>query len=120
MIGEDIYSQLSSYAGLTALVSARIYRQVMPQNVVYPSVSFHQIGESPIYNLKEESGLTDSRWQLSIWAKLPSTAANVAEQCKLAMAAASTYKSIRNFQIEQPYDFKEEIYHTTIDFAVWQ
>jgi hypothetical protein len=49
MIDDAMYSYLSTYAGLVALVSKRIYPIVMPLNVTLPAVSYQRISTERVH-----------------------------------------------------------------------
>lgn len=57
-----LYDRLSGYAGLSALVSTRIYNFELPQNPTYPAVAFAKIDSSPIQAMGSNAGLIQSRW----------------------------------------------------------
>lgn len=46
-VGQIIYGRLSAVAGVTALVSTRIYPDIAPQNATFPYVVFQKLRTSP-------------------------------------------------------------------------
>ena len=46
-VGQIIYGRLSAVAGVTALVSTRIYPDMAPQNAVFPYIVFQKLNTSP-------------------------------------------------------------------------
>ena len=88
-VTEALYSQLAATAGLTALVSTRIYPDLMPQPPTLPAVVYQMIS-----NVREErhggqTGDARPRFQVTCWASTALAAAAVAVQVRLAVMAMS-------------------------------
>ncbi|MDV2503083.1 MAG: DUF3168 domain-containing protein [bacterium] len=66
-IEEAIYTRLSTFAGLTALVSTRIHTLVLPEGVTYPAVSFFRVSGPRVHAMGSEPGLVMPRFQVSAW-----------------------------------------------------
>lgn len=86
---QALYYQLANTAGVTALVSTRIYPIVMPQNPTLPAITYQMIS-----NVEEEvhRGMTGDarpRFQITCWAATELAAAAVATQVRLAVMAMS-------------------------------
>lgn len=83
MLEKAIYSYISTYPGLTALVGNRIYPLVIPQNPTYPAVAYSRV--SRVYE-KDLSGTAwnQSRMQFSVYARKYSDAKAVVEQIRAA------------------------------------
>ena len=67
MMDEAVYERLSGDAGLQALVAERIYPDVIPQNVVYPIIVYHQVSETASYSHDGDSNLDMSRYQFDCY-----------------------------------------------------
>ena len=85
-IDTALYTRLGGFAGLTALVSTRIYPPPVPQNATYPCVSYSQVSGVRDYVMGNQSGLVQSRYQLDSWATTSTGARAVAEQVRLALS----------------------------------
>lgn len=88
---EALYTHLSGYAGLTALVSTRIYPDEMPQGCAKPAVVYQRIDTPREYTHDGPAHLAHPRFQFTAWA-LPSatasgstTAKAVADQIRAAL-----------------------------------
>ena len=84
----ELYAALSSAAGLAALVADRIYPDGIPQDQGMPAVVFSRKETEPIYSLGSE--LLGERAVLMVgsWAESRTQAEPVADQVRLALAAA--------------------------------
>lgn len=57
--GNYIYAKLTATAGVTALVSTRIYPMLMPEKEVYPAIVY-SVSNSPLdSNMKDRAGYHD-------------------------------------------------------------
>lgn len=85
MIEEAVYTRLSGYAGLSALVSTRIYPAgEVPQGAVKPYVTY-QLISSPRNSVMSRDTVTRPRFQITAWADDYLDAKNVKEQVRLAL-----------------------------------
>jgi hypothetical protein len=84
-IDTAIWLRLSGYAGLSALVAARIYPPPVPQNAVYPLVTYQLIDEVEQHAFGVASGIVDTRYQVDCWAFTLSGARALATQVRLAL-----------------------------------
>lgn len=87
LIEEGIYSYLSGYAGLTALVSTRIYPLENPQNVTLPAVCYQLIStpQAPGYTHQGPSNLLMPRFQFDCYAGTSLACRQIAAQVRAAM-----------------------------------
>lgn len=88
-ITEALYTKLSSTAGLTALVSTRIYPDLMPQSPTLPAVTYQMISNVREERHRGQTGDARPRFQLTCWAATALAAAAVANQVRLAVMAMS-------------------------------
>lgn len=123
MLEQAIYSYISTYPGLIALVGSRIYPLVMPQNPTYPTVVYSRV--SRVYE-KDLSGTAwnQSRMQFSVYATKYSDAKAVAEQIR---AAFRDYKgeingiNIMLADVTNEIDLYEPdtaLYHVLVDILI--
>lgn len=88
-VTEAIYTQLSGAAGLSALVSTRVYPELMPQSPTLPAVVYQMISNDREERHGGQTGDARPRFQITCWASTPLAAAAVAEQVRLALMAMS-------------------------------
>lgn len=127
-IGEALYSYLSGYAGLTALVSKRIYPNKLPQKTVYPAVTYQRISGSRDHEFKTDSSLVHPVYQISCWDTSRKGADAAAKQVRLALQNYSgTMGGVGGVVVsavlmeDEPEDYEPdtEIYSTKMDFEIW-
>jgi len=91
MIESTLYTRLSTFSGLTALVSTRIYPLVCPQGVTYPAVVFQRISTMPReVAMGSDPGIARARIQVTAWGETYSAVKAIAEQIRLALERYST------------------------------
>lgn len=84
-----LYSYLTSYAGLTALVGDRIYPLVIPEQAGLPAIAYQRISTRITYSHDGDSELDRTRFQFACVAKTAKEAREVAEQVVAALSAYS-------------------------------
>ncbi len=127
-IEEGLYSYLSGYAGLTALVGTRIYPLVMPQNVTMPAIRYQRISSSRIYSHDGPNKLTHPRFQFSCFAESYATAKAVANQVRFALAGyqgtmggaggVTVQFAIVDDEVDL-YEDETKLHHVAVDVVVW-
>ena len=123
---ENVYSELIGFAGLQALVANadspptyRIYPTVMQHGSDLPAlVYFRAVGDHEIL-LADGSGGTPERvlFQFTAWADSMKSAYDVAEQVRLALAAASFEVVVQINRSD--YEPETRLFSFTYDIAVW-
>lgn len=83
---EGLYSRLSTYAGLIALTSTRIYPLAIPQDVALPAVTYQRISGVRDYAMGVQSVVVRARFQVTSWDDSYSGVKAVAEQIRLALS----------------------------------
>lgn len=90
-----LYTRLSGYASLTALVSTRIYPSVLPADATYPCVAFWRIGgEAPARAMSTDGSLRRTMVQVNCLAK---DASGVSGHSKAADIAAQVLAALRRY-----------------------
>ncbi len=85
-IEEALYSYLSTYAGLAALVGTRIYPLVLPQNPTLPAITYQKVSRAGERAMSSPSPrVTRSRFQFSCWGTTYGSVKDVAAQLKAAL-----------------------------------
>jgi hypothetical protein len=117
-----LYSYLSTYAGLAALVSTRIYPMQLPQNVVLPACTYQKISGARTHSSSGTSILARPRVQIDTWATTYTDAKAVAAQVRLALdghhGTGSAWASILDNEIDD-YDPVTTRYRVICDILLW-
>lgn len=85
LIEQAIYERLTTYAGLAALVGARVYPVILPQSPALPAVTYTKVTNEHVQSHGGASGLAMPRFQVDSWATTYASAKAVAEQVRLAL-----------------------------------
>jgi hypothetical protein len=124
-IDTAIGARLAGYAGLSALVSTRIYHDEAKQNGVIPYVTFICVDDLPIHSMGTMHSLRDTRYQVDCWASSKSEARAIAVQVELALdnySGTSDSVSIANSLSEGidpfPYDPAEGCHRCKVEFLI--
>ena len=80
-----LYTILSGDAGVTALISTRMYPVVIPQDVSLPAVAYQRISTARVYSHDGPSCLARPRFQFSCTATTYSAARAVANAIRAAL-----------------------------------
>jgi hypothetical protein len=84
-----VYSRLTTFAGLAALIGTRAYPLVIPLTGTLPAVAYQTISSEPKTSHDGFSGLTQTRVQLTAVAADYATAKEVEQQLRAAFNAVS-------------------------------
>lgn len=80
-----LYDHLAGNAGVSALVSTRIYATVAPANTAQPYVTFFRVSEEHFNHLLAAAGHVNVRMQCDVWAATPDSAAAVGDALRSAL-----------------------------------
>lgn len=110
---DAIYSHLSGYAGLTALVSTRIYPIYRAQDSALPAVTFLKVAGTSLNVWQGVCG-ERIRIQISVWAETVRTANSVSAQVRAAM---TTFQGVFSDVTVRSTDFlgDQDLYDTDPD-----
>lgn len=84
----DLYTVLSSYAPLTALVSTRIYPDAIPEDKALPAVVYSTEAATPEWCLNNSLAATGYRFRIAAWGTTRTAAAAVGDAIVAALLAA--------------------------------
>jgi len=124
-----LFTRLTGFAGLTALINKRVYPLVMPQaeglEKKLPCIVYQKITGRHIYSHGGESNLTRSRYQFSCYAKTHVSAWNVTRQLQAALSAWSdmtvtpaVFVCFLEMEMDL-YDSTIETFRVIADYAIW-
>ena len=83
---EHIFSRLSGFAGITAIVSTGIYPIRIPDGQALPALTYLRVSSRRVESmLGGTTALCFARFQFDCWARKYSTAKALAEQVRLAL-----------------------------------
>lgn len=121
-IRDDLYTQLvSGSTTLTGLIGTRVYRSKLPQNVVYPAVSYWKVSGPRLHDLENPTGEATPRVQVSCWGGTAAVAEDVAEAVRGVLDGWSS-TSVGHCQLVNEtdlYDPDVEVYHIALDFTLF-
>jgi len=125
-----LYTYLSTYAGLSAIIGTRIYPDTLPQNVAYPAATYQYVDDDEIDTFEQPNTLISPTYQFDSYAKTRAVADSIADQLRLAFKNYSgvmggtggvTVSGVelvsRNTSTET--DRNETIYRTIIEFKIY-
>ena len=124
-IQSAMFSALGGHAGLSALVGARIFPDIAPQDAGTPFVVWQEVSLSTPQDLNgtaTANGVDNFRIQVSSWATTVrggSIARSVNDQVRAAMAAATGFKSLLLDSRAMPYESDTRRHGFQSDFSVW-
>ena len=115
----DIYATLGQYAGLSAMVGARIYPDVAPEGVAVPYCVWQEVSTVPINALDGHNGLNNFRIQVVSIGVTALISRNVAAQVRAAMAAATLFKSLEVDFGSADFEVGSKMLGARSDFSLW-
>lgn len=85
MVEQAVFARLSTFAGLGALVGARVYPVELPQPGPLPAVTYQRVSAVRARAMGKNPGLVTARVETDAWARDYAVAKAVAEQVRLAL-----------------------------------
>ena len=120
-VESDLYTRLSTYGNLIALVSLKIYPLTLPQDIELPALTYFKVSDIPEHAMGSDADIKTVRMQVSCWADTYKVVKAIEVQVK---AALSRYRSgnIQDCFLDGSldlYDSEVDIFHVPIDFLVF-
>lgn len=115
----DLYTVLSGAAGVTALVSTRIYPVLLPPDVTYPAVTYQYITGDYNAALSGDTALERARVQIDAWSEVASNPAAIQDAIRTALGATSRFKALTLYS-RSDFDAPSEKYRQTVDYSLWR
>lgn len=122
MIETALYSRLTTYAPLEALISTRVYAVAPPQDVVLPYCVCSKVSNQRQYSHDGYSSLQRPRIQVSCFATGYLIAKQIAEQVIAALESWPGADNVQAAFMENEIDLYEQdtkLYHVPVDFLIW-
>jgi hypothetical protein len=121
LIEETLFTRLSTFPGIIALVGTRIYPIFMPQGVIYPAITYQRISTEPREScMVSDVGIVKPRFQITAWGETFATAKAIVDQVRQALQRWNT-TGVQDTYIMGEYDLYDEIsykYGAAIDAQV--
>lgn len=120
-----MYTRLAGFAGLLALVSTRIYPLMLPQNPIYPAVTYSRVSGQRESAQQADTGVARVRFNVTAWAETYLAGKEVSEQARLALqryrGTVSGVVIEDIFCLDGPDLFQAEarVFYFPRDFEVW-
>jgi len=99
MIEEALRARLLAVAGVTALVSTRVYPVVMPQDPTFPCVTYQRLGEVRHLRMGAPAPLNDVVFQVDAWAEGFQACKTLAAAIRTALDAVSWTAGAETVQV---------------------
>jgi len=125
---ESIYNRLKGHAGLSALVSTRIYPMERPQGTPLPAVTFERVSGVPVHAMSADANYMTSRYQINSYADDLLEAKTVAYQTEKALSRwSSTTGAVEILEtfVDNIYNVSEElggsdvgVHHVALDILM--
>ena len=92
-IDDALYELSKADSGLAALISDRVYPDLLPEGVTFPAMTFQEISLTPIYSQDGDSHLDTSRYQFDCYAVTRSGSRAVADALRSLLSGKRTSQS---------------------------
>lgn len=119
MIESELFTVLSTDAGVIALAGARIFPMRRPPNTLTtPAIVYQRVSTAPDVHLQGDSGLDAVRVQCSCWSSTYAGAKALSAAVRAAVNA-SALAAITEMEVDD-FDTSTEEYRVILDFRFWQ
>lgn len=132
-LNDALYSYLSGYSGLTALVSNRIYPDKLPDKCTLPAVTYQLVSEEETETFRQPTvDLLAAVYSITVWASTRAAANSVGKQLRKAFknysgvmggAGGVSVSAVRKVSRFTDVDMTREgavvAYKDVQDFEIW-
>lgn len=119
---EAVHTVLTGYAGLTALVSTRIYSIIAPQESAKPYLVTQKVSQLRENTMADAggNGVENQRCRINIYSDTLAESETAAEQVRLAFeaAASANFKAVQIFNTDT-YEDGTHLYRVIVDYSIW-
>lgn len=126
MIESNLVTFLNAQAAITALVSSRIYGEILPPNPTYPCVSYRTESHDLPNNFSGNTGFCRSDYLIDAWSDDLSAAITLSNALRTALKNhTGSFGGINVMQIhitagpETVYEESIDAYRITQIFSIW-
>jgi len=126
MIANNLYTYLVAQAGITNLVSTRVYPVIMPQKPTFPAITYNDDDSNYTESFDGQTDHVQSIFQLDGWSKTYAEATTVGTA--ISTALKNTSGSFGGITIQRctvlsgpvtVYEDSVEAYRQTYIFSIW-
>jgi len=126
MIANNLYTYLVAQAGITNLVSTRVYPVIMPQKPTFPAITYNDDDSNYTESFDGQTDHVQSIFQLDGWSKTYAEATTVG--AAISTALKNTSGSFGGITIQRctvlsgpvtVYEDSVEAYRQTYIFSIW-
>ena len=120
-----IEAALKSLLVTNAGVSSRVYPVRLPQNAIFPAVTYQRVGGNRISSLSGPSGLAHPRFQTDVWAETYAESKTIAASIRTALDGYSgTVDTLRiggSILVSEweRYEPDAALYRVSMDFNIF-
>ncbi len=126
MIADNLYTYLVAQSVITNIVSTRVYPLILPQEPIYPAISYSDDESNYTESFDGQTDHTQAIFQLNAWAKTYAEATTLGNAISTALKNTSGAFGGINIQrctiISGPlsvYEDSVEAYRQTYIFSIW-
>lgn len=124
---KDVLARLSSQPAITSIVSLRIYAGILPQDPIYPALTYKTISRFPEHCFGADPGNEQARIQVDCWAITFAESYSLNIAVKNAMSrwrGSQTNYYIEDCFVENQQDEYEDestqrVYRHSVDFMIF-
>lgn len=120
-----LQGHLAAFPSITAVIGSRVYPLLLPQNVVYPAISYQRITGQTIQSNDGDSKLGYSRIQITAWAATYAESRELAAEIRTAligfkglMGAVWITGVTHEIDVDL-YDNDTKTFYTACDYTIW-
>jgi len=119
---------LKAYAGLTALISTRVYGMFIPQGATLPCLVVQRISTPRILTMDSSGAtgdLTSPRFQFDAWATTQLSTKTISDQVRAALNGKTgstggvTLRASLANEEAPTWEPEAELYRTRSEFIIW-
>ena len=120
-----LFSRLTAVAGVTALVSQRVYPVQLPQNPTLPAVTYEVLSERRLNTFRGPLGLPGTLMRVCSWGLTYAAAKDLARQVRLALdgwQGTSSGETVQASILERQQDLYEDevqVHRVAAEYRFW-
>lgn len=112
-----IFTILTGYSGVSAIVDTRVFPLVLPQKAALPAISYLRVDGVQDANLSGNSGMEAVRVQVDCWAQTYAQAKTLAGAVADAMAAGFGSECVWLSDRDQ-YEDGAKVFRVILEFSI--
>ena len=125
-IEDGIYTEVTSNTAVAAFINTRLYANNMPQNSIYPAITYERIAGMKVHTQGQDSGVAETLYQFTIYSEQFDEAVNIREALRPVLQDFSgdigskgvTVLAVLMDDGGEGYDSSVEKYYQRLDFEI--